>query len=126
MPGANCAISGCGTTRRSKFTGISLFGLPPNNTEDSEKIRWWSELLRLITKYRVVDESLKKQISNNNLKICEKHFNDDEYWDYGSRKVLKDGVLPTLNMPQKSINEKPSINRTNTAITKRVLCQEQM
>ena len=74
----------------------------------------------------MVNESLKKQISNNTLKICEKHFNDDEYWDYGSRKVLKDGVLPTLNMPQKSIPEKPSINRSNTEITKCVLYQEQM
>ena len=43
MPGANCAIHGCGTTRRSNFTGISLFGLPPNNTEDSKKIKWQAE-----------------------------------------------------------------------------------
>ena len=126
MPGSNCAIPGCGTTRRSKFSGISLFGLPPNNSEDSEKMKWREELLSIITKYRVVDEGLKKQICNNTLKICEKHFNDDEFSDYGSRKVLKDGVLATLNMPVKSIPEKPSVIRVNTAITKRVLYQEQM
>ena len=74
MSGANCAVPGCGTTRRSKVTGISLFGLPPNNTEDSEKIKWRAELLSIITTYRVVDESLKKKKSNNTLKICEKHF----------------------------------------------------
>ena len=50
MPGANCDIPGCGTTRRSKFTGISLLGLPPNNTEGSEKIKWQAELLSIITK----------------------------------------------------------------------------
>ena len=59
MPGSNCAIPGCGTTRRSKFSGISLFGLPPNNSEDSEKMKWREELLSIITKYRVVDEGLK-------------------------------------------------------------------
>ena len=50
-----------------------------------------------------LDEPLKKRIAICNLYICERHFSPEQIWKYPSRKVLKDGALPSLNLPEKSI-----------------------
>ena len=57
-------------------------------------------MINVITKDRVVDQSLQKQIECNKLYICERHFSQDQLWIYDSKKSMKDGVIPTLiNLP---------------------------
>ena len=48
MPGVNCAIVGCGTSRRTK--GIGIFKLPA--AKNGEYKRWREEWLSEITKTR--------------------------------------------------------------------------
>ena len=94
MPGANCSIFGCPTSRRNK--DISIFKVPLPNSEANKK--WRSELINIITKDRVVDDALKKRIAGSNLFICEQHFSTDQFYIYPTRKSLKEGALPTLTL----------------------------
>ena len=70
MPGANCAIFGCGTCRNQKE--FSLFKLPtPKNNE----YKFWREqLINVITKDRVCDAAFKERLVKDTVFICEKHF----------------------------------------------------
>ena len=72
-------------------------------------------LLTVITRDRLIDDSLKKRIDTFNLYICELQFTEDQFWVYSSRKILKDGALPTLKLPKKSNQQQ----RSSTSITKR-------
>ena len=74
MPGANCSIFGCSTSRSSR--GISIFGLPQRNGEYSSS--WREKMINTITKDRVIDKRLKVQIEKKTLHICEKHFSQDQ------------------------------------------------
>ena len=76
MPGANCSIYGCPTSRRNKE--ISIFKIPSPNSESNKK--WRSELINIVTKDRVVDDNLQRQIDSNRIYICEKHFCEDQFW----------------------------------------------
>ena len=58
MPGANCSIYGCGTTR--KRTGISIFRIPAKDDDLSTKTR--EAWVRIVTRDREIDSSLRKQI----------------------------------------------------------------
>ena len=75
MPGANCSIFGCGTSR--KHVGVGIFRIPSEQDELSKKTRvaW----INVITKDRVVDDNLRSQINSGNLYVCEKHFKKEEY-----------------------------------------------
>ena len=103
MPGENCSILNCPVSRRYK--DVSIFKIP-SATNDS-KAKWRKELINVITKDRVIDEALRKQIASNNLHICEKHFSEDQLWVYGNKKQMKDDVIPSLNLPIKSIVSPP-------------------
>ena len=76
MPGANCSIYGCSTSRR--YIEISIFKIPSPNSESNKN--WRRELLKIVTKDRVVDENLQRQIDANKIHICEKHFCEDQFW----------------------------------------------
>ena len=69
--GANCSIFGCNTPIKHK--GIGIFKLPKDK-------KWRSEVLNIILKDRVINESLRRQIDNNTLHICELHFKDDDLY----------------------------------------------
>ena len=98
MPGKNCAIFGCSTSRRHK--GISIFKVPTPFNDTNKK--WSDDLIDVITRDRLIDNSLKKRINSCNLYTCELHFTEDQFKIYLSRKILKDGALSTLNLPKKS------------------------
>ena len=95
MPGANCSIFGCSSSRKSK--GCSIFKLPAPNNDFNKK--WWGDLLNVIKKDRVVDDSLKCQIDADMLHICERHFSDYQFYFYATRKSLNEGAISTLNLP---------------------------
>ena len=72
MSGENCAFAGCSSNRRHK--DISLFKLPTAKDETTEE--WRREMLNIITKDRVVDANFKKQVDNEHVYVCEKHFRE--------------------------------------------------
>ncbi len=72
MPGANCSIFGCSTSRRQ--SGISIFGLPKAEDELSRKTR--QEWVNVITRNRVIDADLRRQVEEGRVHVCEKHFEE--------------------------------------------------
>ena len=83
MPGANCSIFGCSTSRRK--SRISIFKLPSGEDDLSKKTR--EEWVSQITRNRVVDADLRRQINEGKLHACEKHFEEKfiekrKYFDY--------------------------------------------
>ena len=60
---------------------------------------------------------LNERIESHKLSIREKHFTADQIYAYPSRKSLKEGALPTLNLPRPSANA--TNNRSTSAIQKR-------
>ena len=69
--------------------------------------KWGNELINVITKDREVDASRKKPIETRKLFICEQHFSEEHYYKYDTRKSLKDGELPKLNLPIKTPSRCP-------------------
>ena len=72
MPGANCSIFGCSTSRRK--SGISICKLPSGEDDLSKKTR--EQWLNQITRNRVIDSDLRRQINESKLHVCEKHFQE--------------------------------------------------
>jgi hypothetical protein len=68
--GANCSILGCNISRKN--SGISIFDLPKGEDDLSKKTR--EEWVKQITRNRVVDQDLKRQIEARTLHVCERHF----------------------------------------------------
>ena len=92
MPGENCAIYGCSSSRRNK--GISLWKLPTPNTDFNKK--WRADLLNIVLKDRVMDSNLKRQIETDRIYICELHFGQDQLYickyflyKYFTKKILR-------------------------------------
>ena len=63
MAGDNCAIPGCSTSRAT--TGVALLGMPKN--DDEYNVNWRKNIVDMITKIRVVDATLKRQIERKSL-----------------------------------------------------------
>ena len=82
MPGENCAVFGCGSSRRKK--GIGIWKLPKAKDESYAKCR--DEWLGEIKKTRDLDQSFKELIKNDRVFTCEKHFaaEDVEICKYGT------------------------------------------
>ena len=76
MPGENCAIFGCSTSRRHK--GVSIFKIPV--AKDEENKNWVRQLINIVTKDRQVDELLKKRIESGRIYICERHFTPEQFY----------------------------------------------
>ena len=65
MPGVNCSVTQCGSSRRTK--GITLFKFPSAKTEALKT--WRKELLSIITRDRVVDKHFQKQIDDDTVHV---------------------------------------------------------
>lgn len=102
MPGDNCSVVGCGTCRRTK--GIGIWKLPAARNKAYRT--WRKDWLNELTKYRVADKDFQRQIKNDKVFTCEKHFHESDIETFESAKMTKKrpkfGALPLLNMPQKS------------------------
>ncbi|KAJ8050297.1 hypothetical protein HOLleu_03441 [Holothuria leucospilota] len=103
MPGDNCAVNGCGTSRRSK--GVGIFKLPA--AKNQEYMRWHASWLNEITKSRVIDKEFREKIRNDRVFTCERHFRPEEVEICETDKMTKKkpvfGSVPTLCMPSKSV-----------------------
>ena len=61
-----------------------------------------------------------KRIQSHKLCICEKRFAPDQIYFYSTHKMLKEGTLPTLNLPPKS-----AINKTKPFSSKAIEKREE-
>ena len=87
MPGEKCAFPRCSTSR--KYKGIILFKVPAPDKTNDERIKWTKNLIDIILKYRVKDQSLIKRMQSYKLYICETHFAPDQIYIYPTHKMLK-------------------------------------
>ena len=74
MPGYNCAIPGCSTSRAALI--VALLGMPKN--DDEYNVNWRKNIVDMITKIQVVYASLKGQIERKSLHFCEKHYSEEK------------------------------------------------
>ena len=71
MPGANCSILGCNIS--PKNTGVSIFACPKGD-DLLKKVR--EQWVNQITKNRVVEQDLRRQIEARTLQVCERQFEE--------------------------------------------------
>ena len=76
MPGANCALYGCSTSRKC---GLSLFKLPCPRVGDGQETKASKEIARkewlhVILRTRKMTPELKQRIDENKIFLCERHF----------------------------------------------------
>ena len=107
MPGGNCSVYGCSSSRKprkgkitseTKEDKITIVKLP--TVKDDKTQIWRDKLQSFITRDRVMDENLKRQIRNNSLHICELHFQENDFYickyeillDHFSMKIGKIGM----------------------------------
>ena len=72
---------------------------------------------------------MNKRIQSHKLFICERHITVDNKYVYSNGKSLKEGALPTLNLPRPTANANATNNWSKRAIEKReeyALLQEQI
>ena len=77
MPGPNCSIVHCGTSRRTK--GIGIFRLPSDKSGDEAHKKWRDSLLVAILSGREKDQSFIELIKKSNVFVCERHFNANDF-----------------------------------------------
>lgn len=70
MPGDNCSVFGCGSSRRTKNIGI--FKLPLAKDEAHRK--WRHVWLEEIKKTREMNQDFRQLIERDRIHTCEKHF----------------------------------------------------
>jgi hypothetical protein len=107
MPGANCSIFGCSTSRKSK--GTSIFRVPTGDDEYSQK--WRQKIVH-------IDHNLKRQIENKSLHTCELHYPEECLLRNTNKTTRIPGSLPTLKMLIKTF-KKTNIERPTSSISKR-------
>ena len=78
MPGANCSIHSCGTSR--KHVRVSIYRISTKDDELSKKTR--DAWVRVVCRDREIDASLRNQISQRTIHIGEKHFETCKFYSY--------------------------------------------
>ena len=116
MPGANCSIFGCSTSRKSK--GIAIFKVPSGDDEYNKT--WRDKIVTIITRDREIDTGLKRQIDAKTLHVCELHYPEESLIRNANKTTRIPGTLPTLNLPVKSFTVSKT-ERSTTSIEKRVV-----
>ena len=76
MSEANCSIKGCSTSRRTKR--IIIFKILKANNVTQKECR--DELVNFITRYKEIDQDLRREIKEDRLNICEKHPSIDDMY----------------------------------------------
>ena len=108
----NCAFPTCTVSRTQKYDGTSLFKLPTRKGE--MYTAWRKNLLDLLSKYREMSSSFKKEVMEckRELFICERHYaeEDIEFTKTGI-KTPRLEALPTKNLPLKSHEETSKVER---------------
>ena len=92
--------------------------------EDEFETRWRNKLIAIITRDRAVDTDLRERIIKKKHYICQRHISSEQIITHESRTSLKPGELPTLNLPQKSIQSaipEPRLSAARITLKKQTL-----
>ena len=108
MPGDNCSVVGCGTCRKTK--GIGIWKLPAPRNAAYRK--WREDWLHELKKYRVTDKNFQRQIDNDKVFTCEKHFRESDIEISKSLYIFKQFYPVRLLVHDLSKHMKPSMNIT--------------
>ena len=92
MPGANCALPQCGTTRREKYESVGIFQVSQRTSE--RYVAWKKAVYDVVSKYREEDRAFKKQIEAGNVWICEKHYKPEDIEFTSKCSGASDNLLP--------------------------------
>ena len=65
-------------------------------------LNWSTKLINIITKDKVVEEKLRKNVTKKKLWICEIHYLPSQLITHPTCKTLVPGSLPTEHLTQKS------------------------
>ena len=126
VSGQNCVFPKCSASRKDKE--ISSFKIPTADKTNDESIKWTKDLIDIILKYHVKDESLIKRMQLCKLYICERYFTPGQKYIYPTCKMLKEGALLTLSLPREAASNttKPHPANTNKKRKGYQLFREQM
>ena len=100
MPGANCLYSAVQSHvarsievyRCSKFQPVKMILARTGELD----------LSQLSQKIVLLIHLFGPRIERINLYICQRHFIEDQYYRHETKVTLNPGVIPSLNLPQKS------------------------
>ena len=73
MLGVNCTVIGCGSCSRTE--GIGIFKL--SSAKDDKHKRWRDKWVGELKKTREVGKDFRRQINEDKVYTCEKHFKDE-------------------------------------------------
>jgi hypothetical protein len=81
MPGEYCSLYGCSNSRKNPK--VSFFKIPTVKNTDSDytkekKLRARLAWIKCLTRTRVLDADLQRQIDENTIHICEIHFKEED------------------------------------------------
>ena len=85
---------------QEKHLGIAIFRVPTGNDEWSTK--WRNKMVVVITRDRVVDKDLRRQIESRTLRTCELHYTEDMIIRNPIKTTRVPGAIPSINLPVKS------------------------
>ena len=77
-----------------------VYKVPAPDKTNDENIKWTKDLINIILKYCIKDQSLIKHMQSYKLFICEIHSTSYQIYVYPTSKMLRESALPTLNFPQ--------------------------
>lgn len=106
----SCLIKGCFNTWKQKESKVILHVFP----RDKDGIRLW--LSQSPENFPNVDELVEKIYSQNaygTVRLCSKHFNDDQYFHEGTKRRLRPNALPTI-FTAESLSPKTVVTKKGT------------
>nr|XP_039254836.1 uncharacterized protein LOC120331758 isoform X2 [Styela clava] len=105
-----CCVPQCDSVRvRGSCT---LFLVPSKRFCSGEKFIWADKLEKIVMGLRA-DSNIKYLYLRDRVKICERHFEENDIQKIGTQLRLRIGAIPKLNMPQKSCSKLPTLNRSS-------------
>ena len=90
-----------------------VYKVPALDKTNDESIKSIKDLINIIFKYFVKDQSQIKYMQSYKLNICEIHFTPDQIYIYPTRTMLKESALPTLTLPRESASSTTKPRETN-------------
>lgn len=106
----SCLIKGCFNTWKQKDSKVILHVFP----RDKDGIRLW--LSQSPENFPNVEELVEKIYSQNaygTVRLCSKHFNDDQYFHEGTKRRLRPNALPTI-FTAESLSPKTAVTKKGT------------
>ena len=121
MSGKNCSTQGFHVLWKSKYKDISIIKVPSGDSKF--ETNWRNILVAVVTRDRIVDDTLRKGIENKRIFICQQHFRTDQNHAHDKCKTLIPGEIPELNIPVRSI---PSTKPKRRPSPKSISIKKQM